>query len=73
MRASAADPIDIIPDDCRLVSLTAFAAAIGVREKKARAVLAEEGIPIVRAGARSGGIRLSEVRRVLKRRERARA
>jgi hypothetical protein len=70
MRASATNPIPpIIPDDCQLVSVVAFAAAAGLSERRAKALLREEHVPVVRLGARSAGVRLSEVRRVLKRRE----
>ena len=69
MRVSA-DPISVIPDDCTLVDVTAFAAATGLSERKAKVVLHEERVPIVRLGARSAGVRLSHVRSLLKKRER---
>lgn len=61
-----------IPDDLQLVSTVAFAAAIGTSERKAKAVLAEDRIPIIKVGPRSGGIRLCDARAALKRREGAR-
>jgi hypothetical protein len=69
MRASA-DPISVIPDDVTILPITACAAALSLTERKARQLLHEEQIPVARLGARSGGVRLSHVRRLLEKRER---
>jgi hypothetical protein len=68
MRASAS-PIFTPPEDVRLLSLTATAAALGTTERTAKELLAEAGVPIVRLGARTNGVRLSDVRRLLEARE----
>jgi hypothetical protein len=68
--SESATVLPTIPDDCQLVSVTACAAAFGVSERKAKAILAAESIPMVELGARSCGVRLSHVRRLLTSRER---
>jgi hypothetical protein len=60
-----------LPEDCTLASITSAAAALGTTERSAREILAEAGIPIVELGQRTRGIRVSDLRSLLKRRERA--
>jgi hypothetical protein len=71
---SASDTVSIIqgiaPDDVCLLPLIVCAAALGVGERKARALLVEHGVPVVEPGARSAGVRLSHLRQLLSKRER---
>lgn len=60
-----------VPDDCRLASLTTCAAALGTTECTIRDLLVTEGVPLVELGARTRGVRVSDLRSLLKRRERA--
>jgi hypothetical protein len=61
-----------LPEDCQLVSLTNCGAAWGVSERVARDIVREENIRIVELGPLTHGVRLSDVRKVLERRQRAR-
>jgi hypothetical protein len=61
---------DHLPDDVRIVPVVACAAAWNLSERKARQVLEQEGVAIVEFGPRSSGIRLSDAREVVARRER---
>jgi hypothetical protein len=69
MRNASADLIEI-PDDCRLVGIVHLAAALNTTERRARQLLAAASLPLIQTGKRSHGVRLSDMRRLLKHHER---
>jgi hypothetical protein len=71
MRERAETVVAPIPDDCTLLPIVSVAACLGCSERSARNILAEHGAPIIAVGARSHSARLSDVRRVIKARERS--
>lgn len=63
--------LNIIPDDCRLIGVTACSAALGVSERKLKSILDADGVPVIELGARTRGVRLSHMRALLTKRESA--
>jgi hypothetical protein len=62
--------ISQIPEDLRLLPITQVAAALGCCERVARSILEEENVPLIVIGPRSHGARVSDLRRIIKARER---
>jgi hypothetical protein len=60
-----------IPEDCTLLPIISVAAALNCSERSARQLLAMHGVPVIAVGPRSHSARLSDVRKLIKARERS--